>query len=290
MTRSPRVFFVPHFLPLITTRVGTRDMASIDDIQSLRSKRRRTASTSARTAVPSRPTIVTTTAKRNDNDCNDSVDSSPKQPQKTGDTLNTRDWSHHLGCGRRLNVIFVGHNPSDVSWNVCAPYAHPSNRFWKLLAETGLVEKRKCEPEYHTELPRLCGVGFIDLFVTDGSDASKVRADAVKNDDWRQDFIERLDRSRAHGTPLVLACVSKVVAKKLLKGWKGGDFGDVGPASNWVEAGLGQYGSMRVWVLPSSSGRAVISWENRSAPFRNLGHFVAHKESIANNKSTTNSD
>lgn len=177
--------------------------------------------------------------------------------------LASRDWVNYLGHEHPLRVLFVGHNPSDRSWDVCAPYAHGSNKFWKLLAESALVPETLSSPSKFTELPVALGLGFVDLFVTRGSDARVVERRARKDAGWRGGFVQRVLAGTAGRPPKILACVSKIVAQQLLLKWKG-DYGPVGLGSQWNLAGLEQ---VQFWVLPSTSARAVLSHESRLAPF-----------------------
>ena len=57
-----------------------------------------------------------------------------------------------------VRVLFVGINPGVRSATVGHHFAGPSNRFWKLLYESGLVD----EPIGYLEDDRLSGVGLRD--------------------------------------------------------------------------------------------------------------------------------
>ncbi|KNC71846.1 hypothetical protein SARC_15610 [Sphaeroforma arctica JP610] len=63
---------------------------------------------------------------------------------------------------------------------------------------------------------------------------------------------------------------STIVAKKLLAGWSGG-FGPAGVGRDWQLHGLRD---VLMWVLPSTSGRAVMTWEQRISPFRELKAYL----------------
>ncbi|KNC74766.1 hypothetical protein SARC_12695 [Sphaeroforma arctica JP610] len=89
----------------------------------------------------------------------------------------SRDFAQYLGSMHPLRVVFVGHNPSDTSWRHSQPYAHKSNRFWRLVGESGLVPVNLAQPHHFAQLPEAVGVGFVDLYVTSGSDASCVKGD-----------------------------------------------------------------------------------------------------------------
>ncbi len=184
---------------------------------------------------------------------------------------NERDWSKGLcsGAHGRMRILFVGHNPSQRSWETTAPYAHKSNSFWKLLREAGFAPPELCEPHKFTLFPRKCSIGFADLFVTMGSVASDIKEPLDPL--WRtKEFCPRIVAASGSLAPNVIACVSKSVAEKLLKGWKGG-YGPVGSGAEWNLSGLED--SM-IWVLPSSSGRAGMKWSDRLEPFQRLSRFV----------------
>lgn len=186
----------------------------------------------------------------------------PPTPEQTV----LRDWTRHLCRTRPLHAIFIGHNPSDQSWALKQPYAHSTNSFYRLLRDARLAPPQLCDPAHHARLPAEAGLGFADLFVVPGSDASLIQADAAGRDAWRVAFVKRVVEAVGPNLPAVLCCVSKVVAKKLLVGWQG-DFGKVGVGEDWGLDGLER---VEVWVLPSSSGRAGMKWEKRLAPFQKL--------------------
>lgn len=149
----------------------------------------------------------------------------------------------------------------------CAPYAHPSNSFWKLLRDAEIAPAEMCAAKEYARYPKECGIAFADLFVTSGSLASAVNAPVG----WgAEQFCARIARESGGLAPHVVACVSKGVAKKLLKGWDG-EFGAVGDGVKWKLNGLQK---SQVWVLPSTSGRAGMKWEQRVAPFKLLAETL----------------
>lgn len=191
------------------------------------------------------------------------VSNGPKVNQQLLEHESLRDWARYLGPQHPLRLIFIGHNPSDRSWDQCAPYAHGSNLFWKLLAESNLAPQSLCQPTSFLALPMTVGIGFIDLFVTRGSDARVIERSYQKSPRWREDFVERILNGTHNNPPMILACVSKIVANQLLPKWKGA-YGFVGFGANWNLRGLDQ---VEIWVIPSTSARAAISYEKRLKPF-----------------------
>lgn len=61
-----------------------------------------------------------------------------------------------------LRLVFCGYNPSLTSGRSGHHYAHPGNRFWRVLHASGITE-RLYRPEEDEELPRSLGIGFTNL-------------------------------------------------------------------------------------------------------------------------------
>ncbi len=61
----------------------------------------------------------------------------------------------------RLDLVFCGYNPSLTSGRSGHHYAHPGNRFWRVLFAAGITE-RLYEPEEDGTLLDL-GIGFTNL-------------------------------------------------------------------------------------------------------------------------------
>src|ERR1700748_1051690 len=74
-----------------------------------------------------------------------------------------------------LDLVFCGTAPSPTSAARRAYYAGPGNRFWQILAESGLTPRRLAPAEYGL-LPG-CGIGLTDIVKTaSGVDADIPRA------------------------------------------------------------------------------------------------------------------
>ena len=58
--------------------------------------------------------------------------------------------------------IFVGFNPGIATATAGHAYAHPSNRFWKLLHVSGITD-RLCRPVHDQHLPRLYQMGNTNI-------------------------------------------------------------------------------------------------------------------------------
>jgi len=65
---------------------------------------------------------------------------------------------------RHLRLVFVGTAASTRSADLGHYYAHPGNRFWRTLHQTGITERRFAPHEFPTLLKQ--GIGFTDLCKT----------------------------------------------------------------------------------------------------------------------------
>ena len=141
-----------------------------------------------------------------------------------------------------LDLVFCGTAPSPTSAARGAYYAGPGNRFWPILAETGLTP-RLLAPEEYGLLPQF-GIGLTDIVKTaSGVDAAIPRA--------AYDATALGTRIRA-ARPKRLAFVGKNAAARF--------FGvptariAYGPATAPVDFPA-------IFVLPSTSGAARGAWD-----------------------------
>jgi TDG/mug DNA glycosylase family protein len=58
-----------------------------------------------------------------------------------------------------LRLVFCGYNPSLTSGRSGYHYAHPGNRFWRVLHASGITD-RLYRPEEDEALPDTLGIGF----------------------------------------------------------------------------------------------------------------------------------
>lgn len=137
-----------------------------------------------------------------------------------------------------LALVFCGSNPSIRAGQTGHYYAHPGNRFYPLLHESGLTSRR-LRPEEDALLPTF-GIGLTDLF-----DRPSRRADAVPDAVYR-DGRERLIAKLLRYQPRWVCCNGARVYQNLT-----GARGPVrfGPQADTV-AGC------RLFVVPSTSGLA----------------------------------
>ena len=154
-----------------------------------------------------------------------------------------------------LRVVFCGSAAGAVSAQRGAYYAHPQNRFWITLFETGLTPRRLAPEEFRT-LPRY-RLGLTDLAKhVSGSDASLPR-DA----DDPEGLRARIETIAPH----VLAFNGKRPASVFFRALFGVRALDYGPQQRTV-------GATAIFVLPSTAPTARAFWT--IAPWRALARRV----------------
>lgn len=132
-----------------------------------------------------------------------------------------------------------------------------------------MIDAELAKPDHFKKLPAAVGIGFADLFVISGSDASKINyGEGVS---LQRELMGRLIRGTGNVPPMIICCVSKIVAKKLLIGWSG-NYGKAGIGMDW---GLKEASTSEIWVLPSTSGRAGLTREQRLKPFQELAKYIS---------------
>lgn len=163
-----------------------------------------------------------------------------------------------------LSILFVGINPGHRSSEVGHHYAGPSNRFWKLLFESGLIPY----PMTYRDDGRLLeyGYGFTNL-------VSKPTAGIHELS--RQDFLEgrhALIEKIVKYQPGLVALMGISVARTLLPLVRSHDSGK---RVTSVSIQLGLQAKLlegtRVFVLPNPSGRnAHYSYQKMKDLFSEL--------------------
>ncbi len=152
-----------------------------------------------------------------------------------------------------LRLVICGSAAGAVSAARGAYYAGPGNKFWRILAETGLTP-HQLEPGAFRTLPEH-GIGLTDMVKTaSGSDAQLPRdANDVVG------FIARIRQVR----PRLVAFNGKRAAAVFYS-----------QPSAALGYGLGAPSAdfPPVWVLPSTSGAASGAWSE--VPWRSLARAV----------------
>lgn len=151
-----------------------------------------------------------------------------------------------------LDVVFCGTAPSAASAARRAYYAHPGNRFWRILHEAGFTPRR-LEPEEFRRLPDF-GIGLTDVV----KHASGQDADLSPSDFDPAALHAKIERA----APKRIAFTSKRAFHE---------------ATGLVAASYGRqpenFAGAEAWALPSTSGLAVKFWD--ATPWRELAAAVS---------------
>mmetsp|Transcript_15849 Transcript_15849/g.29008 ORF Transcript_15849/g.29008 Transcript_15849/m.29008 type:complete len:342 (+) Transcript_15849:179-1204(+) len=178
-----------------------------------------------------------------------------------------------------LKLLLVGHNPSDHAWSSGFFYSNPTNRMWRLLTGQGLRKEggdefRGILPhglriEEQNTLPSKFKVGLTDVGLVPGNDAAAYKKPKML--EWSKGLFQRLHHHqlRAGKAPQIVAFTGKRQFQMLFPK-------TIGP----VDAGLFikpmppgwpfSADTTKVWILPSSSGRAVMTHDQRMQPYKDL--------------------
>jgi TDG/mug DNA glycosylase family protein len=140
-----------------------------------------------------------------------------------------------------LRVVLCGTAAGTTSAAERAYYAHPQNKFWKILHETRLTPEQLQPRQYRSLLQH--GIGLTDLVkVAAGMDrATLPKLSAADR--------ARLTKAIMTFRPRFLAFTSKTAGQKYFGGKR-----DYGEQRDMI-------GDTRVWILPSTSGAANGSWQ-----------------------------
>jgi TDG/mug DNA glycosylase family protein len=161
--------------------------------------------------------------------------------------------------GPRARVLFVGINPGVRSALTGHHFAGYSNRFWKLLFESGLVPER-LEPDDDVRLPTW-GLGITNLVPRPTRGVGDLRPGELEAG------VRALRRRVRRWRPAVMACVGVTVFRAL-----------AARQSGVVALGLhdARLEGAEVFVLPNPSGRnANYGYDEMLAAFTALAQHVS---------------
>ena len=150
-----------------------------------------------------------------------------------------------------LNVLFCGINPGRSSAHTGFHFAHPGNRFWKVIHLAGFTRKQLRPEEEQQLLETGCGITMLVERPT--VQASELAAQELREGGARlQDKVERYQ-------PRALAVLGKEAYKRAF-GQKKVEWGEQ-PVSA---------GATQIWVLPNPSGLNRASLEEMVEAYRQL--------------------
>jgi len=140
-----------------------------------------------------------------------------------------------------LRLVFVGINPGEVSARRGHYYAHPGNGFWRALSASPLVDAQ-LSPNDDRALPSRYGIGFTDVVKRVVTDSSSV------TDAELRASVPAFRRRIAYARPLAVCFTTT-------RGFAA-CFPGVRLANEWGRQPAPLEGA-EVWLMPSTSGRAV---------------------------------
>jgi len=139
-----------------------------------------------------------------------------------------------------LAVVICGSAAGTRSARLRLYYAGPGNKFWRILAETGLTPRRLDPSEYPLLLSH--GIGLTDLVKQQSGGDDQI--------DFRRAGLRELEQKIERLRPRVLCFNGKRAAREFLR-------------RRAIEPGLQPeaIGATRIFVAPSTSGAANGSWD-----------------------------
>lgn len=176
----------------------------------------------------------------------------------------------------RLELLLVGHNPSMAAWQSGHYFCGPNNNFEKLVVQSGLC--MPCEQGMIDDwMLAKYNIGFTDVSRVPNSDSS-----ALNNQHMRLqsvDFYKRINNhaNRVKGYPKRIGFVGKRQYKLLFN-----------PPLKSVDLGLQTKipdsfpNGVEIWVLSSTSGRAVMGWSERLESWAELSNSMHNAFNTSN--------
>ncbi|MDE0058481.1 MAG: mismatch-specific DNA-glycosylase [Defluviicoccus sp.] len=144
-----------------------------------------------------------------------------------------------------VTTLLCGSAAGAVSARLGLPYAGPGNKFWPMLAESGLTPRRLAPAEFR-ELPRY-RLGLTDINKTEwGADSDLTGAG---------DDTDALRAKIEAYRPAILAFTAKRPALVFLRALFGARQVDYGAQEQ-------RLGETEIHVLPSPSGLAIRWWDS----------------------------
>jgi len=155
-----------------------------------------------------------------------------------------------------LRVVFCGINPGKSSAHTGFHFAHPGNRFWKVIHQAGFTERQlKPEEEQHL-LDTGCGITMLVERPT--VQASEVALLELRN--GAQELISKIQDYQ----PQALAVLGKQAYEQAFR-VRGAKWGK-------QEATIGE---TEIWVLPNPSGLNRATLDKLVEAYRELDEALA---------------
>lgn len=150
-----------------------------------------------------------------------------------------------------LRVVFCGINPGLSSAEKGFPFAHPANRFWKVIHQAGFTDRQLKPQEAQLLLDYRCGVTkLVDRPTVQANEVTKLELHA-----GGRKLIEKIEDYQ----PQVLAILGKQAYEQ--------GFSQRG--TQWGKQ-THTIGATQIWVLPNPSGLSRVSLEKLVEAYREL--------------------
>jgi TDG/mug DNA glycosylase family protein len=140
-----------------------------------------------------------------------------------------------------LDLVFVGINPGERSAALGHYYGHAGNGFWPALAASGLVDAPVTSRDDRV-CPDRWGIGFTDVVKRVVTDSTLVTAEELRA------AVPAFRRRIAYAAPRAVCFTSTRAFDAVFPGAR--------RAHGWGRQAVALDG-VRVWLMPSTSGRAV---------------------------------
>lgn len=150
-----------------------------------------------------------------------------------------------------LQVLFCGINPGQSSAHTGFHFAHPGNRFWKVIHLAGFTHEQLKPEQEQRLLETGCGITML-------VERPTVQATELAGDELR-DGGSRLQEKVLRYQPRALAVLGKDAFQRAFRQRK----------VEWGEQPQ-TLGATRLWVLPNPSGLNRASLEEMAAAYRQL--------------------
>lgn len=154
-----------------------------------------------------------------------------------------------------LRVVFCGINPGQSSAHLGLPFAHPANRFWKVLHLAGFTD-RQLRPE-EAQLMLNYGYGVTKLV-----ERPTVQANEVSRQELREGGVELISKIERY-QPAALVVLGKQAFEQ--------GFGQRN--SQWGKQAL-MLGDTEIWVLPNPSGLSRITTDKLVEAWQELNEAL----------------
>lgn len=150
-----------------------------------------------------------------------------------------------------LRVVFCGINPGLSSAEKGFPFAHPANRFWKVIHLAGFTDRQLKPQEAQLLLDYRCGVTkLVDRPTVQANEVTKLELHT-----GGRKLIEKIEDYQ----PQALAILGKQAYEQ--------GFSQRG--TQWGKQ-THTIGATQIWVLPNPSGLSRVSLEKLVESYREL--------------------